>query len=174
VLASDPERRYADPAQVLELSDRLLRWSPLIDDPALDDAPSGEVDPAVGGTGFVEIIRALRLAGWDVVDVGFLPPGQLRTDCENGIGLTIEADRFLLYRFGTHQLAAAYASEQGHALAFGTFVLRSTPDTMYLHQAAEILYVDDDHIRWSSLLKDARIIKLLSELCGPTDAGSGA
>ena len=41
-------------------------------------------------------MRALRLGGFDVVDVGLLPPGQLRVGAVDAIALTVNADRFLL------------------------------------------------------------------------------
>lgn len=55
----------------------------------------------------------------------------------------------------------------GHARAIGEFVARSTPDTMYRHQAYEIEYAGDDAIRWSPLLDDEHFMGTLREACAP-------
>ena len=120
-------------------------------------------DPEVGLT---DVVRALRLAGFDVVDVGFLPPGQLRVGSRDGIALTVDADRLLLYLFEHEAAAGSYAATEPHARAFGRFVVRSTPDTMYVHQVYEILYAGDARIAWSPLLEDPRFADVIDEAVG--------
>jgi hypothetical protein len=109
----------------------------------------------------VDVIRALKLSGYEVVEVGFLPRGQLHQEMENGIALTIEAQRFLLYRFPTEAGAARFAAEEARAIDAGRYALRSTPDTMYTHQPTEVLYVGDDAVRWSTLPDDPAFVRAL-------------
>lgn len=162
VFESDPEKRFFDPAHIVPLPRDAVGWWPDLEAEWLDgDWEHEDAHPAVGERGFGEVLRALRAEGFDVIDVGFLPPGQLREDCVNGIALTIEADRFLLYRFPTSEQAAAYAAGERHALAGGPFVLRSTPSTMYLDENYEILYAGDQAIRWSTLLTNGRLTRAL-------------
>jgi hypothetical protein len=78
----------------------------------------------------------------------------------------VNADRFLLYLFGGEEAADAYAAGESHALAFGRFVVRSTPDTMYVHQFYEILYAGDDRIAWSRLLDDGRFADVVGATAG--------
>ncbi len=175
IIESDPEERFADPTQIVRLPYRSVAWSPLLDSPALNgieppDAPKG------AGPSFRTLIRALRLSGFEVLEVGFLPPGQLRAGCENAIALTVDADRFLLYRFQTPALAEAFAGSQPHTLAFKRHVIRSTPVTMYEHQLYEIAFVGEDRVTWSRLLSDARFAAALrgaaDDEVAPTDGDS--
>lgn len=80
--------------------------------------------------------------------------------------MTIDSDRFLLYRFATADDARAYQATEEHAIAAGGFVLRSTPDTMYEHQGYEIRYAGDERIRWSPLLGDGRLRRVLGRAIG--------
>ncbi len=164
VIESDPPERYADPANVVPLPDAMIRWSKVLTAPALDALSESTVPSDAEGEsppGFVDVVRAIRLSGFEVIDVGFLPPSQLRVGAVNGIALTIDAERFLLYRFESAALADAYAAQEPHAIARGAFVLRSTPETMYQYQPAEVVYVGDPWIRWSELLDDGRLRKAL-------------
>ena len=164
VVESDPEERYVDPAQVVPLPPSVVAWAKALQSSALDDiaylfqGPSDKEDRPR----FLDVVRALRLDGHEVLDIAFLPPSQLRVGATNGIALTIDAERFLLYRFSEHAQAAAYAATEAHAVAVGPIVLRSTPETMYMHQAAEVLYAGDEWIRWSSLVEDPRLVTLLA------------
>ena len=160
VIESDPERRYVDPANVVPLPDGQIDWAPSLDSPALDTlVPDG----SEGGDkpGFVDVIRGLRLSGYEVVEVGLLPRGQLNVDMNNAIALTIEAERFLLYRFDSVAAADRYAADGSRAVSAGRYVLRSTPDTMYHHQPTEVLYVGDEAIRWSRLPEDPAFLRAL-------------
>lgn len=157
VLEADPEDRFVDPAQIVPRPESGLPGLLRLDPPRMPRPRGRESPPAEGSPGFIEVLRALRRAGFDVIDAGFLPPSQLRVGCTNGIGVTIEGDRFLLYRFETPEKAADYARAQAHALPAGSFVLRSTPVTMYVDPTYEILYAGDDEVRWSGLLEDARL-----------------
>lgn len=169
VIESDPEIRFVDPGNIVPIPFRSMRWASLLDSEALGDishetdAPDGRGDRP----GFIDVIKALRLSGFEVLEAGLLPPGQLRVGCNNGIALTIDAERFLLYRFASADLAEAYVATEEHALAVGPFVIRSTPDTMYAHQLYEILYVGDEHVRWSALLGDPALRKSLEGVVGP-------
>jgi hypothetical protein len=175
VVIADPEHRFADPAQVVPLPTTEIEWP--------DDLLAGGLDQSVNhgapaakdeDPGFLDVFRALRLAGYEVLDAAFLPPGQLRVGCSNGAAVTIEGDRFLLYRFTTPHDAEAYAAEGGHARAFGRYVLRSTPDTAYHHQLYEILYAAEGLIRWSPLLDTPRLTKTLHRATNSTAQGGAA
>ncbi|MCI0633464.1 MAG: DUF3179 domain-containing protein [Actinobacteria bacterium] len=163
VIESDPPERFADPANVVPLPDAMIRWSKVLTAPALDalTETSSSGAPEQATPAFVDVVRAIRLSGCEVIDVGFLPPSQLRVGAVNGVALTIDAERFLLYRFETAELADAYATQEPHTIARGAFVLRSTPETMYQYQPAEVVYVGDPWIRWSVLLEDGRLHKAL-------------
>lgn len=171
VIEADPEQRYADPMNIVPLPASVIPWARALSSPGLDDAalhhetrngpPSRD-----GQAGFRDVVRALRLAGFEVIDVAFLPPGQLPVGAVNAVALTIDADRFLLYRFRDPALAEAHAARDGHAVAVGRFVMRSTPETMYAYEPAEVLYVGDDKIRWSALLDDPAFLKALREVIG--------
>jgi hypothetical protein len=167
VIESDPEIRHADPAQVSPLPEAEIRWAAILDDPGVDGVlealARNDARPAEP-VAFTDVLRGLRAAGYDLVDIGFLPRGQLRVGCQDAVALTIDGDRFLLYRFASDGEAEADAATLGHALAVGTFVLRSTPDTMYLHQLYEIGYAGEDRIRWSPLLEDRRFVGVLASV----------
>jgi hypothetical protein len=166
VVESDPERRFADPAQIVRLPYRSVEWAPVLDSPLLD----GSADPAAAadepGPGFLDVVRTLRVSGFEVLEVGFVSPGQLRVGCENAIALTIDGDRFLLYRFASEDAASAYAASQPGAAAFERFVLRSTPTTMYVHQLYEIAFAGEELAPWSRLLSDTRFVGILRSAIG--------
>jgi hypothetical protein len=173
VVEADPDGRYAEPAQIVPTPWSELSWPAVLESQALNAIAPEEKGPDVAA-GLSDVVRALRLAGFDVVDVGLLPPGQLRVGCLDGLALTVEADRFLLYLFGDDETASAYASTEPHALAFGSFVLRSTPDSMYAHPFYEILYVGDDRVAWSRLLEDERFTNTLRAVAPGADAPNPA
>jgi Protein of unknown function (DUF3179) len=162
VIESDPEDRFADPTNIVPLPDSVIRWSKVLAAPALDGAvQDADVPSEPVGTGFTDMARGLRLAGFEVIDIGFLPPSQLRVGADNGIGLTIDAERFVLYRFGSVESALGYAATEPHTFAFGCYVIRSTPETMYQYQPAEVLYAGDEWVRWSTLPEDPRFRQAL-------------
>ena len=165
---ADPWPRFADPAQLVPLPETELAWPGALDRLA-EAVPAELLGSPATGVAFIDVIRGLRAKGYEVLEPGFLPPAQLMPGCLDAIALTVEADRFLLYRFGDEHGAheAARAVPTGHALAVGGFVARSTPDTMYRHQAYEIEYAGDA-IRWSPLLDDERFVHALRETCAPT------
>lgn len=167
VLESDPEERFVDPLSIVPLAEDVIPWPAVVDDIDEDLAPSGPPSNAPEVPGFLEIIKQLRRRGVEVLEVGFLTPSQLRPGCENGVALTLEGDRFLLYRFTDEEQASAFATEAGHAVTSGPFVLRSVPATMYEHQGAEILYVGEEATRWSCLLTDPRVMQALENLRAP-------
>ena len=155
-LEARPVLRFLDPAQIVPLPWSELRWPGAFDSGVLNDLAASRADgPPSLTVGFSDVLRSLRSSGYDIVDVAFLPPGQLRVGAIDGIALTVEADRMLLYLFDDASLAEAYAAAQGHAIAFGRFVIRSTPSNMYVDTVAEILYAGDDRISWSPLLNEA-------------------
>jgi hypothetical protein len=169
VIEADPDGRYAEPAQIVPTPWSELSWPAILESETLNSLGPEETEHDVG-VGLSDVVRALRLAGFDVVDVGLLPPGQLRVGCLDGLALTVEADRFLLYLFETDATASAYASAEPHALAFGSFVVRSTPDSMYAHPFYEILYAGDDRVAWSRLLEDERFANTLQAVVRGPDA----
>ena len=167
VLEAEPEGRYVDPAQIVPRPWPELRWPEVLDAADLEDPAVAPGDDGVeSSVGLLDVVRALRLAGFDIVDVGLLPPGQLRVGAVDAIALTVNADRLLLYLFEGEEAAEAYAAEEPHALAFGRFVVRSTPDTMYVHSFYEILYAGDDRIAWSRLLDDGRFVDVVGATAG--------
>jgi hypothetical protein len=173
VLEADPDGRYVDLAQIVPTPWSELSWPAVLESRALDSLRPGEQDRDVG-VGLYEVVRGLRLGGFDVVDVGLLPPGQLRVGCLDGMALTVDADRFLLYLFADDEAAADYASTEPHSLAFGPFAIRSTPDTMYVHPVYEILYAGDDRVAWSRLLENDRFAHVLRTAAAGTPAPSAA
>jgi hypothetical protein len=169
IVESDPDRRFADPAQVVRLPYRSIDWAPVLDAPVLDTlAPDGHAEEP-GGRGFLDIVRSLRVAGFEVMEVGFLTPGQLRVGCENAIALTIDGDRFLLYRFGSVEAAEAYVATEPHARAVEGFVIRSTPPTMYVFQPNEIAFAGEGWVRWSSLMSEPRFLGALRSAVADAD-----
>jgi hypothetical protein len=169
IVESDPDRRFADQAQVVRLPYRSVEWAPVLDAPALDalepDANPEERDrPA-----FLDIVRALRAAGFEVMEIGFLTPGQLRVGCQNAIALTINGDRFLFYRFGSAERADAYVASEPHARAVERFAIRSTPPTMYVFQPNEIAFAGEGWVRWSSLPSDPRFLGALRSAVARAD-----
>jgi hypothetical protein len=165
VIEANPDGRYAEPAQIVPTPWAELSWSPLLESAAL--ASLGTEEKNEVAVGLYDVVRALQVGGFDIVDVGLLPPGQLRVGCLDGLALTVDADRFLLYLFENDVEAADYASTQGRSLAFGPFVIRSTPDTMYVHPMYEILYAGDDRVAWSRLLEDERFASVLRAVAPP-------
>ena len=159
VVESDPEERFADPTNVVPLPDSMIRWSKLLTSPVVEALARDAERPAsdAEGPGFLDVVRGLRLAGFEVIDIGFLPPSQLRVGAVNAVALTIDAERFLMYRFASADEADVYATTEAHTLAFGAFVLRSTPESMYQYQPAEVLYAGEEWVRWSGLLEDPRL-----------------
>ncbi len=162
VMESDPEERFVDPLGIVGLADDLVRWAPILEEPL--EEPVGEPDASGPAPypGFFAIVRGLRRSGFEVLELGYLPPGQLRPNCANGISLTVEGDRFILYRFTGDGPAQEFAAGDSHSISCGRFVLRSAPDTMYEHQGSEILYAGDDAIRWSSLLHNPKLLRALN------------
>ena len=172
VVESDPVERFVDPAQIVPIPDEAVKWASVLDGELLSLEPAPVVEEEDSGpearVGFAEVLRTLKRRGFDVIEGGFLPPGQLRVSCVNGMALTVEGDAFLLYRFSSRDLAAQYAAEEPRTVQFGPFVLRSTPDTMYLHPGYEIHYAGDQSIRWSPLLRNRGFLECLAALCEPT------
>jgi hypothetical protein len=169
VVESDPEQRFIDPVQVVPVPSDVLEWAPIVrpGEPEISlqgDLGPGPEDPLPG---FLGLVKALRLAGFEVIETALLPPGQLRVGCVDGIAATIEGDRFLVYWFATREAAEAYAATERHAVTVGPLVLRSTPEDMYVHQGYEILYAGDDRVRWSPLLEDLRFRRVLESVAGP-------
>ena len=158
-----PERQFVDPLSIITLSEDLLPWSTLLDEPVDEAVANGDFFPGESqGPGFSAIVRAIRRSGLEVLELAFLPPGQLRPGCANGIALTIEGDRFLLYRFSGASVTGDFAERALHSVAIERFVLRSVPATMYEHQGAEILYAGDDAVQWSPLLTDRKLLRALT------------
>jgi hypothetical protein len=152
VVQSDPLRRFLDPTQWIQLPPAAMQWAPVLKDQDLRDLTQGEPDGPDDEVSFIDLVAALKAASLDVTEMGLLPRAQLRPGSLDGVALTIDGDRFLLYRFGSRSEATRYAHEQGHTLAVGQFAFRSTPETMYVHAGYEILYRGDDVVAWSTLL----------------------
>lgn len=158
VLESDPEERFVDPLSLVPLSDEAVQWAPILEEEIDSMVGAAFPDAPAPWPGFADVLRTLRLLGYEVLETGFLPPGQLRPGCENGVAATIEGDRFLLYRFESPGAAEEYARSAPSVVTVGAFALRSTPTTMYVHQGSEILYAGDDAVRWSPLLGSERFL----------------
>ena len=163
VLQADPPRRFVDPAQVVPLADELIEWAPLDAIAAEAGDLDLEGDGELPANSFADVLRGLRANGLEVIGPGFLPPGQLRVGCADGIGLMLDGHWFLLYLFENAASAQAYATMEQYSLCEGPFVLRSAPDTMYLHLAYEIAYANDHTIRWSPLIDDVSVKRALAD-----------
>jgi hypothetical protein len=163
VVQADPERRFADAAQLVPIPDDQVAWGPVTEIIDGVELPPALLRPPEGPPAFVDVLRELRSLGVEALDPGFLPRHQLRPGADDGIGLTLEGDRFLLYRFSSVEDSRVAAQTIGHAVAGGLFVARSSPDSMYEHREYEIGYAGDDRIRWSVLLEDDRIAGALGE-----------
>ena len=171
VVQCDAWPRFVDPAQLVAVPESELAW-PAVLDRLGELTPADVLDAPEGPPAFIDVLRALRAGGYEVLDAGFLPPAQLPPGCLDAIAATIEGDRFLWYRFADERAAAAAASSTptGHAVAAGAFVARSTPDTMYRHRVYEIDYAGDDVIRWSPLIDDERFLRTMRAACEPEAA----
>jgi hypothetical protein len=173
VVQSDAWPRFVDPAQLVPVPESELPWPGVVD--RLGElTPPGVLDAPDGPPAFIDVLRALRSSGYEVLDPGFLPPAQLLPGCLDAIAVTIEGDRFLWYRLADERGAAETASSTptGHAVAEGPFVARSTPDTMYRHRVYEIDYAGNDVIRWSPLIDDERFLRAMRAACDPTAAAN--
>ncbi len=164
VVQSDPPERFVDAAQVVPLADDVVRWAPLEE---LVSAMRGSLlanATDLSEASLADVLRDLRAAGLEVIEPGFLPPGQLRVGCSDGIGAIIEGDWFLVYLFEAMDEARSYSMSEEHSVRSGPFVFRSCPDTMYRHQAYEIAYAGDCTIRWSALFDDPRFLAALAKI----------
>ena len=161
VIESVPGQRFLDPAHVVPVPWTQTRWAAVLDAPELEELSAAS--DTTSSCGFTEVIRALRGAGYEVIETASLPPGQLRVGVLDAMALTVDGDRMLLYLFEHESGAEEYGASEPHIMSFGRFALRSTPDTMYVHQFYEILYAGDDRIAWSSLLSDRRFQAILAE-----------
>jgi hypothetical protein len=168
VVQSDTWPRFVDPAQLVPVPASELPWPEAIDR-LVELVPADLFEVPDGGPAFVDVLRGLRASGYEVLDPGLLPPAQLLPGCLDAIAATVEGDRFLWYRFADDAAASSAAGSipTGHAMSAGTFVARSTPDTMYRHRTYEIDYAGDDVIRWSPLIDDARFLTTMRAACAP-------
>ena len=166
VLESDPERQFADPAQIVRLPNAEIRWSDLVTEERLarlwgagiaDDAD--RVEPS--DRGFAALVQHLKAAGYDVVEVAFLPHSQLRLGTASAAAATINADRFAIYKCGSAAVAQRVASGLDHAVVVGRWIFRSIPVDMYEDPHYEIGQAAEEEIRWSKLIGDRRFLAAL-------------
>jgi hypothetical protein len=106
----------------------------------------------------MSLIGYLKQKRYDVVEAAFLPRSQQRVGTVSAIAATIEADRFAIYRCADDAAAARVATEVGHAIGAGPWVLRSIPVLMYADPHYEMGQLPDEAIAWSPLLQNEAFI----------------
>lgn len=154
VVESDPRQQYADASQIVRLPDAQIRWSDVVEDPDLVERWSAELDPAEPtGLSFAGLFGSLEASGFEVREVGFLPPGQLRPGAKRGVGATINADLFAVFECEDTAAARAIADASDPALAVGPLVFRSTPPDRFHHVIYEIDHRPEESVNWSRLLE---------------------
>ena len=167
VVESNPESLYVDPFQIVRIPDTEIQWADLVSDEALVQVWSGPpapTDPTV--VNFARLLEHLRNAGFDIVEVAFLPHSQLRVGCVNALGATINADRFAIYKCPDPEQAVHVKSEFRHAIHVNRFVFRSIPVDMYQDPFYEIGEYPDPEIRWSKLLEQRSFLRTISAAWG--------
>jgi hypothetical protein len=163
VLESDPDRQYADPAQVVRLPTAEINWSDLVTNERLIplwSAGFSDVFDAREGS-FVGLIRHLKESGYDVIEVSFLPHSQLRVGTTCAVAATINADRFAIYRCESEASGQRLVAELPHSIQIGRWVFRSIPIDMYEDQHYEIGQLAEEQIRWSALINNQRFLSAL-------------
>ena len=164
VLESDPENLYVDPFQIVRLPDSEIQWSDLVKEEELVQVWSRFVD--AGGpaqANFTHLLENLRKAGFDIIEVAFLPHSQLRVGSVNALGATVNADRFAIYKCPDWELAERVRAEFRHAIQVGRFVFRSIPVDMYKDPFYEIGEYPDPEIRWSKLLEQRSFVMTVKQ-----------
>ncbi len=171
VLESDPPGQFEDPIQAVRLPDTEIPWSTLVTDPArqatwcngLPDSDQEAEGP------FTRILRRLRQCMRDIVDVGFLPHGQLYPGTINGISATIDGSRMSVFVCSDEATADQLAGRLPHSLAIGPLLIMSVPEKMHLYPKYEIGMAPEEQIPWSGLLGDSKFHRSIERCLASMD-----
>ena len=136
-LVSDPEVQYADPCNVVRLPDEQIQWGPMVDGFAELQSPDQDDAPAADNT-FSGLLEHLRGAGFDVVEVAFLPHSQLRVGTISAVAATVNGVRCAVYKCLNETGAGELAHRFTEAIPAGRFVFRPTPIGMHEDPINEI------------------------------------
>jgi hypothetical protein len=170
-VTSDPDRIFADNAQLELLSDRDIPWSPLIDDPAFVDrltAATAEESEGSGSSsaGLQDLLNALKRNEYRVRLIQQLEGRRLYPHCKNGYEIFLNDDPFLIYRFCNTARASDFATNCGHALSAGPFVLRSDPANQYTSRGLQTTNAPEDKVSWSPLIEDQELAAFVRDFAG--------
>lgn len=155
VVESDPETQYADPAQIVRLPDPEVSWSEIVWRPDLVAAWAAGLEEEPGDeVTFAGLFAHLADAGYEVVEVAFLPPVQLRPGTVSAVEATIAGDVFEVFKCEDAEQALRLAGELTRAVAADCFVLRSAPPDRFHDMKYEIGERSDARVAWSDLLED--------------------
>ena len=177
VLVSEPESRFADNAQLVPLSADQLAHSSLQQDARLSEAVAasvaGEASSAPGpAASLSHLVEGLKNQGYAIEVEQQLEGRRLPVEALNGFELTVNGDRFLVYRFASSESASAFRTWHGHSLAAGRFALRSDPPGQYDAKGLETLNGRDESIEWSALIGDDAFARALESIVMPVDSST--
>lgn len=163
VLKDEVDEQWTDWTHVVRLRDNQIAWSQLChQDEFIQAFRSGceaaEATPEQTEPALIQIIRELEnreyYVEYDRFRALIVARSALPVGCDFVIQWMIDVDRVLLYRFDSSSGAAAYAEQIGHALSCENYVLRSTPEDMYLVAKFEAGQKPDEKVGWGPWLKD--------------------
>ena len=126
VVESDPIVQFTDSTKATPLPDSNILWYQGLAKQDQDQwlQQYREVDSE--GISLIVILKALTKSGYDICEVGLLPQSQLRPGSYNGIGLTINAERFLIYLCDSPDDALSIKDETARANVLIAVVDRSS------------------------------------------------
>lgn len=154
VLKSEPDRQFADNAQLEFLPDEKIAWSRLVENDAFLaalDSVGPESAPA-GGVGLSDLCESLISSSYTIQTKQQLEGRRLPVDALNAYELSIENDPYLVYRFKDAKSAEAFCNWHGHSICAEAFVLRSDPPGQYKVKGLETVNLPSENVGWSCLL----------------------
>jgi hypothetical protein len=169
VLESNPEVQYSDPESLKRLPEEDIKWSPLLDDPAFQNALRDlAASPAYAGEtqegSFGALFATIGGDGYEVRQIKPMLRKWLRPKAVSGYSAVIAGDRFLVYQFDSPAGAAAYQAERHHTVRAGAFVFRSDPPDQYHMATEQTIDRPVEQIHWSTLLEDAQFLQTLGKV----------
>jgi hypothetical protein len=149
VLQSEPEKQFADAANLKPLPDEEMAWSEMLDSQELHRVmesalPSAESEEGDDPRGLPRVLDHLGELGYAVAVVGQLECRRMPPKAINGYDLE-------------------FSASHGHSLQAGTFVFRSDPPIQYKSMVLKSVSLEDDEITWSCLLEDGAFVAALAE-----------
>ncbi len=162
VVESDPDIQYADPAQIVRLPDPEIAWSDLTERQDLVATWSAGIDQeAPTGPTFAGLFAYLEDSGYEVLEVAFLPPVQLRPGVASAVAATLAANHFEIFKCNDKDIARGMADRFERAMAVDRFVFRSAPPDRFYDMTYEIGQRMDDHVMWSEQVDDPGLIRAI-------------